>query len=50
MEKYRICVACASGMATSHLIMDQLKDLLVILYHNIGRPVKTEAQDMPIFV
>ena len=27
MEKYRICVACASGMATSHLIMDQLKDL-----------------------
>ena len=32
------------------ITLDQLKDLLVILYHNIRRPVKTEAQDMPIFV
>lgn len=27
MEKYRVCVACASGMATSHLIMEQLKEM-----------------------
>lgn len=28
MAKYNICVVCASGMATSKLISEQLKDLL----------------------
>lgn len=28
MKKYKICVACGSGMATSHLIADQLHDML----------------------
>lgn len=28
MAKYSICIACASGMATSKLIAEQLKDLL----------------------
>ena len=27
MDKYNICIACASGMATSHLIMEQLKEM-----------------------
>lgn len=27
MEKYKVCVACAAGMATSHLIMEQLKEM-----------------------
>ena len=26
--KYKICVVCGSGMATSHLIAHQLEDLL----------------------
>ncbi len=28
MAKYSICIVCASGMATSKLIAEQLKDLL----------------------
>lgn len=29
MREYKILVACASGMATSHLILDQLRDMCV---------------------
>lgn len=28
MKKFKICVACGSGMATSHLITEQLQDML----------------------
>lgn len=28
MKKFKICVACGSGMATSHLITEQLVDML----------------------
>ena len=28
MKKYKIIVACGSGMATSHVIMEQLREML----------------------